>query len=137
MAILHRSGGLDGEALLAFEVSSSPASVDAFSITMSSNTPLNTNDANLCSDIDTDRDMDSASTHNIDSNNDSDTDDDTDDDTECETHGNTERETGMPDNENGGQRPAAWTMGLYSALEKLVVKAKGAASKPVVKFIKK
>jgi Cdc6-like AAA superfamily ATPase len=36
-----------------------------------------------------------------------------------------------------GERPSGWTTGLYSQLKQLVRDAKGAASKPVVRFIKK
>ncbi len=133
MAISHRSGGLGSEPLLAFEVPLSQASAGVSPLVMSSNTPLDSNAANIGSGIDTDSSMDSTSNHNIDTISDN----DTDSETEHETHGETEREIDMLDIENGGQRPEAWTMGLYSTLEKLVVKAKGAASKPVVKFIKK
>lgn len=36
-----------------------------------------------------------------------------------------------------GDRPQGWSIGLYSHLKKLVKESKGAASRPVVKFIKK
>jgi hypothetical protein len=35
-----------------------------------------------------------------------------------------------------GHRPEGWTTGLYSTLKTLVKEAKGAASKPVVRFVK-
>ncbi|KAI1733404.1 P-loop containing nucleoside triphosphate hydrolase protein [Xylaria scruposa] len=57
-------------------------------------------------------------------------------DTDCDSDTSKESDE-HPTSPHGGERPHNWTTGLYSSLEKLVVKAKGTASKPVVNYIKK
>lgn len=71
-----------------------------------------------------------------DGNNTDDTDADTDDEAgiESDTSEGSDPHISVP---SDGQRPGGWTTGIYSTLKTLVTEAKGAASKPVVRFIKK
>lgn len=71
-----------------------------------------------------------------DGNNTDDTDADTDDEAGIgsDTSEGSDPHISVP---SDGQRPDGWTTGIYSTLKTLVTEAKGAASKPVVRFIKK
>ncbi|KAG7294460.1 hypothetical protein NEMBOFW57_004533 [Staphylotrichum longicolle] len=67
-----------------------------------------------------------------------DTDTDMESDSDSNLHATSNDKNGATiDIPSDGERPGSWRMGLYSNLKQLVREAKGAASKPVVRFIRK
>jgi hypothetical protein len=83
-------------------------------------------------------DVGTAGDVNTDTDTDTDTSTDMDSDSELDSgsHAASNDKSGTTINiPPDGERPGSWRMGLYSNLKQLVRDAKGAASKPVVRFI--